>query len=359
VIRVPQDAGTIQEAIGQAGSGDIVLLDRGTYPGKVVVPADRAGITIRGVDRNDVVFDGRDLRPFAVTVHADHVALENFSAHNFRGNAIVWDSVRGFLGRYLTVWNVGGYGIYAIDSTNGRLVNDLSSGAANSAFYIGECDPCHTVLTHLVARFSGIGYSGTNASGDLVVRDSVWDRNGTGILPNSYNEEAHPPQARALFAGNTVRGSGTVPTPATDPLGGFTGIGIGIAGGQRDVVRGNSVVGSARYGIVLYPTLQRGGTTWAPAGNVVRDNTVRRSGVADLAIAKGSGGGNCFVGNLADTLLPPGLGSLFRCGASTKHPGDPRAAHDLAVSSPIAYARAGPRPPYTNMPAPPRQPGLP
>jgi parallel beta helix pectate lyase-like protein len=344
-----------------AHSGDVIMLSSGTYAGGVLVPEDRPGITIRGIDRNEVVFDGQDTRPSAVVVRADHVTLENFTAHSFTGNAIQWVDVAGFRGRFLTVWNVGGYGVFAEGSRGGRLDHDLSSGAGNSAFYIGECNPCDTVLTNLVARFSAIGYSGTNASGGLVVRNSLWERNGTGILPNSYNEEAHPPQQRAVFIGNTVRASGAVPTPATDPLGGFIGIGIGIAGGQRDMVSGNLVTESARYGIALFPTLQRGGAAWRPSGNIVRANTVRSSGAADLAVAEGSGAGNCFFGNRFSSSLPEGVERRLPCkpGSHSGLAGDVSVARELAVPAPVAYARSGPRPVYRDMMPPGPQPNMP
>ncbi|TMK90191.1 MAG: plastocyanin, partial [Actinobacteria bacterium] len=55
VIRVPQDAPTVQVAVDAAAPGDTILLDRGTYAGGVVVPKDKPNLTIRGVDRNAVV----------------------------------------------------------------------------------------------------------------------------------------------------------------------------------------------------------------------------------------------------------------------------------------------------------------
>src|SRR5919204_2058176 len=119
VIRVPQDAPTIQAAVAAAAPGDTILVDRGAYPGGVVVPEDKPSLTIRGVDRNAVVFDGQDVRDDAVDVRADGVTLQNLSAHNFRKNAFYWDGVKGFTGSYLTVWNVLGYGIYSEDSTGG------------------------------------------------------------------------------------------------------------------------------------------------------------------------------------------------------------------------------------------------
>ena len=361
MIRVPGDVPTLQEAVDGAQPGDLILLSPGTYRGGILVPEDRPGITIQGTDRNRVVFDGRDGLPSAVVVRADHVALQNFTAHNYTSNAIQWVGVTGFRGRYLTVWNVGGYGLFAEGSRRGRLDHDLSSGAGNSAYYIGECDPCRAVITNVVARFSAIGYSGTNASGRLAVTHSLWDRNGTGILPNSYNEESHPPQQEALFANNTVRASGAVPTPATDPLGGFVGIGIGIAGGQRDVVSGNTVTGSARYGVALFPTLQRGGTSWKPSENAVVDNVVRSSGIADLAVSGGVGAGNCFDGNRFSSSLPRGVERTFQCleGPRPRRAGDASVARQLAVPAPVAYARSAPRPSYRDMPPPGPQPNMP
>src|SRR5919205_699919 len=141
VVRVPQDASTIQAAVAAAAPGDTILVDRGTYPGGVVVPASKPNLTIRGVDRNAVVFDGGGNRDDAIDVHADGVTLQNLSAHDFRRNAFYWDGVTGFTGSYLTVWNVLGYGIYSEDSTGGLVENDYVSGAAHAAYYIREVKP--------------------------------------------------------------------------------------------------------------------------------------------------------------------------------------------------------------------------
>jgi hypothetical protein len=304
LIRVPQDQPDLPRAIEAARSGDVILLDRGTYPGDVVVPGRVRNITIRGVDRNAVVFDGADVRKNAIHVQGDGVTLENMTAHNFRGNGFYWEGVRGFAGRYLTVYNVGLYGIYAIQSRGGLFEHSLVSGAADAAFYIGECNPCDTVLTDLTARLSAVGYSGTNASDNVIVKDSRWELNGAGILPNSYDVGiAQPPQRRARFTGNVVRGSGTVDVPVNTPLAGFQGIGIGIAGGSGNVVANNTVEDSARYGIAVFSTVDAE-TAWIPTGNRVASNDVRGSGIADLALAAGSGEPNCFERNQHDTALP-------------------------------------------------------
>jgi hypothetical protein len=363
VIRVPADAETIQLGIETAEPGDLVLLDRGTYPGEVVVPEEAEGITVRGVDRGAVVIQGGYEQEHAISVHADGVTLENLSATGFEGNAFEWIDVEGFTGRYLTAWNVEYYGVYAISSTDGLIEDSYVSGAADAAFYIGECRPCDTTIRRVTASLSAIGYSGTNASA-LILRDSVFERNGTGIMPNSYDEERFPPQANMILVDNMVSDSGRVPTPNAGPLGGFHGMGIAIAGGVENWIHGNRVTGSARYGIALYPTLQRRGPPWVPDRNQVRRNDVSGSGLADLAVSEGSGVGNCFKANTAAVTLPADLAEAASCpdGSAVGY-GDAGVAALLAVppgeADTVTMSELGERPDYSEMPEPEPQPNLP
>jgi hypothetical protein len=354
LIRVPQDVSDVQDAVDAARPGDLILLDRGSYPGDVLVPEEIHDITIRGVDRNGVVFDGENERTNAIYIEGDNVALENMTAHDFDGNAFYWEGVEGFAGRYLTVYNVRLYGIYTIESHHGVFERSLVSGAADAAFYIGECDGCDATLRRLTARLSAVGYSGTNAS-DVVIEDSLWEENGAGILPNSYDVGQNPPpEERTVIRGNTVRGSGTVAVPVETPLGGFTGIGIGIAGGVDNVIEDNVVEDSSRYGIAVFQTIQEE-ATWPAEGNSVRGNRVAASGSADLALAAGAGAGNCFEGNEASTLEPPDLG----CGTEE---GSEAVAEELALPPPVAAERVpqiAEAPSYDSMPAPGDQPQMP
>ncbi|HEY7280212.1 MAG TPA: right-handed parallel beta-helix repeat-containing protein [Actinomycetota bacterium] len=311
-----------------ASPGSTIVLAPGTYRGGLTIPGRLHDLSIRGEDRNTVVFDGRDREANAITIAADDVVVANPTIHSFRANGLLWHDVAGYGALDVTVWNVGAYGIYAIGSRRGLVARSLVSGAGDAAFYVGECHPCHATLRDDTAMLSGIGYSGTNAGGSLLVERSLFDRNGTGILPNSYDDEANPPQREAMFRGNRVVGSGSVPTPATDPVDGLTGIGIGIAGGRLDVVHGNVVTGSARYGIAVFATIQPGDGRWSPSGNRISANRVRGSGVADLALAAGAASGNCFIGNVAGATAPADLERTHRCG------GPAPAGGDAAVSAP-------------------------
>lgn len=353
LISVPDSFPTIEEAIAASQPGDVILLGGGVYAGGVVVPEDKPGITIRGADRNSVIFfgDNRPDVPNAIEVEADDVALENMTAHDFVENGFYWDGVDGFAGRYLTVWNVGLYGIYAIESRNGIIEQSYVSGAADAAYYIGECDPCDTQLIDNTATLSAVGFSGTNASGNLVVEYNVFERNGVGILPNSFDVGlAPPPQRDATFRGNVVTGSGGTPVPRNTPLGGYEGIGIGLVGTVDDLVEMNEVRDSARYGIVIVTAVDVGGT-WVSSSNRITNNAVSGSGTADLAIAAGSGAGNCFEDNAASSTDPAGIAGT--CSADGA--GSEAVAGELVLPPPELLEGLPPAPPYTDMPEPPQQ----
>ena len=96
-IRVPEDVPTVERAIGQARPGDTIVLAAGAYPGGYVVPAAKRDLTIRGVDRNDVVLDGANRRRNGIVVHADGVSVLNLSAHDFRENAFYWEGASELL----------------------------------------------------------------------------------------------------------------------------------------------------------------------------------------------------------------------------------------------------------------------
>jgi hypothetical protein len=367
-IRVPDDVPTLQLAIGRAAPGDTIVLAAGTYPGGNVVPREKHDITIRGVDRNEVVLDGADRRRNGIVVHADGVSVLNLSAHNYVQNALYWEAADRFRASYVTVWNVGGYGIYVEDGEQGLLDNDYVSGAGDAAYYVGECKPCRATLSRVVARLSAVGYSGTNATG-VVIRDSVWDRNGAGIVPNTYANEALPPQSRATIVRNTVTNSGRARVPIETALAGFVGIGIAVAGGNRNAIGHNRVTRSERYGIAVFPTARfvvfdpgtpEPGPPWRPRGNRVYENVVMGSGRADLALAAGSGNGNCFTANAAARALPRGLQTPTCVGASPA--GDDSVASALTRPVRVMLEQTTRRrnpPSYTSMPMPAAQPSMP
>ncbi len=59
----------------------------------------------------------------------------------------------------------------------------------------------------MIAEHNALGYSGTNAGGDLYLVDSIWRRNMAGIVPNTLDTELLPPQREATVRGHLIENS--------------------------------------------------------------------------------------------------------------------------------------------------------
>jgi plastocyanin len=311
-IRVPQDRPTIQAAVDAAEPGGIVLVSPGVYREAVVVTTPF--LTIRGLDRNEVVLEGGfELDTGIAVFEADGVAVENMTARHYLVNGFLWSSVIGYRGSYLTAFNNGDYGLFAYDSAYGQFDHAYASGHPDSGFYIGQCFPCHAVITDVLAEHNAIGYSGTNAGGELLVVNSEWRDNLAGIVPNTLDSERLAPQRDAVIAGNWVHDNNDRAAPSFDLQYPAFGIGILVNGGRDNLVTQNLVENHETFGIALAPSADE--TLWLTQENEIRDNVVRSSGDADLALLAPSAGGDCFSNNTHSSSLPAAIEWRSGCGS--------------------------------------------
>ena len=416
---------TIQAAVDSAKSGDWILVGPGDYHERgdrdrryrslaehgagVMITTPR--IHVRGMDRSRVVVDGtkpgasrcsraasdQDFGPRVggkangrngvEVFKASGVSVENLTACNFlegegsSGNQIWFDfgdgsgrSIPGaFRGAYLnatsTYYATGkpaaSYGIFSSNSRGpGTFTHTYASNMNDSSYYIGACSDCNQVLTNAHAQYSALGYSGTNAGGHLIVENSEWDHNQSGIVTNSQNNDDAPSPQLGLCPGSTSRSctffrnnyvhdnnNANVPSAGSAALG-PVGSGIIVSGGRFDTVTGNRVVNNGSWGIMLvpFPDLDtpppiahcEGGTTHGPLpgcyyddwANTVSHNTFTHNGFfgnptnGDAAdISAQNTPGNCWFGNVNTngtpiTSEPPDIQSTHgTCGVPNQGAG--------------------------------------
>lgn len=84
-LEVPAKHATIQAAVDAAGPGDVVLVSGGVHRGRVVVPAGRTGLTIRGVGKPILdAYPPTSGPGVGLDVLADDVRLENLNVRHAR-----------------------------------------------------------------------------------------------------------------------------------------------------------------------------------------------------------------------------------------------------------------------------------
>jgi FtsP/CotA-like multicopper oxidase with cupredoxin domain len=369
---------SLQLAVDHARNGDWVLVWPGKYDESVMVQNGHGltdGLHIRGMNRNGVVFDGKKTGGSAVHVlGVNNTWVENMTGQNYlkgAANAFYWTGVDGYWGNYLTAYNNGDYGLYAYDSTSSGKVpatfaHDYASWNADSGIYIGGCRDCNAVIVASKAEKNAIGYSGTNAGGELFLLNSEWDHNASGIVPNTLTSEPDPPQEGANIIGNYVHDNNDHDVPGA----GITAIapvgnGIEIAGGSNNIIRGNLIKNESHAGVILH---------WLftpPINNQIVHNTfvhvayAGKPGDADIAL-DGTSLQNCIDANVDHTgghtkpasVDPPNLLDLDNCGQANilrqngrgiYEPGDPvvsimTALNAAGITEPKDYKGPGPRP---------------
>jgi nitrous oxidase accessory protein NosD len=367
VIRVPGDASTIQQAVSAARPGDLVLIGPGTYRESVRITTPR--ITLRGTDRNDVIIDGEVRRANGIVVTAAEVSVENLTVRNHTLNGVLvtgmsdsagglargstgytrldpaaFPPLQGFRVSHVTSSNNALYGIYAFDAQHGVIEHNYASGSADSGIYVGQCKPCDIVVRDNVAERNAVGFEGANASGGLRVIANRFSGNRVGLTSNSDYQEAFVPQEDAVIVGNLITRNAEPVSPAQAD--GAFGIGIGIAGGNRNLVARNLITGNPATGIALGSV-----EDLPPVGNRIIGNVLRDNGfdVIYAASARAPGSANCLSGNELTVTSPVDLAALMPCPSS--------AGPSAGVPLPRTITPRGV--PFREVPAGPRQPNLP
>ncbi|MDR3416837.1 MAG: NosD domain-containing protein [Nevskia sp.] len=373
---IPGQYTDIQSAVDAAQPGDYILVAPGDWHPSA--NGDLAGvyittpnITLRGMDRNATIIDGtkpggsgacsadpaaQDFGPLdgkgnpqgrnGIWVYrASGVWVENFTVCNFLGGSLdengnqVWfdgkeDStpivLHSWYASYITASSsyfdtshFGNYGLFTSTSDGpGWFKHTYASNMADSGYYIGACPDCNALIDDAHAQNNALGYSGTNSGGNLVIQNSEWDHNNSGIVTNTQSEgDPPPPQNGACPNG------GTGPTgthncwvarnnyihdnnnPNVPKVGltaeGPVGAGLVIAGGRNDIVTGNIITNNGAWGILVTLFLDvpeaAGGTPPPPPGTLKQPDCSSGFNIPGFECVLNAFGneisGNIFIGN--------------------------------------------------------------
>ena len=365
---------SIAVGVSHAQNGDWVMVWPGYYKEAVTVQptaALKSGLHIRGMQRNGVVLDGTKASGSGIWVHGvDNTWVENMTGQHYKtgsANAFYWTGVDGYWGNYLTAYDNGDYGVYAYDSTSSgktpsTFAFDYGSWNADSGIYVGGCSDCHAVVTNSRAYKNALGYSGTNAGGELYLINSEWDHNATGILPNTLTSEPDPPQRGTTIADNYIHDNNATDIPGTGITGiAPVGVGVGLTGGWDNIVRHNRIENHKHSGVLIE-------WLFTPAyNNQVLYNTFKHdayaNGAGDADIAIGAGTlQNCVEGNTDGgqpaSITPANPVGLTNCrsnplrdevGRGIYSPGDPvvdvmTALNAAGITEPKDFKGPGPHP---------------
>lgn len=383
-VHVPADAATLNAAMDLVSPGGVVVLAAGTYQEQLLV--DKADVTIRGEDRNRTVIDGGGIRPYGIVAIAGGVRIENLTVtgatfygvlvtglHDGDGPAdpgedgyTGWDPqsfppLQRFLIDHVTAYNNGLYGIYAFNSQHGVIRDSYASGSADSGFYVGQCEDCDILVTGNVAERNAVGFENANASDSVVIVGNRFSDNRVGMTLLSSYQEAFTPQRANTVVGNLIADNVEADSPS-QAEGGFA-TGIGISGGQRNVIERNRITGNPRAGVILTNTEDIAASGNRFADNVV-DGTVQ---VANLSAPRTPAVGNCWAPAVASApaelsdQLAAGCGGGDTAQAATDSlagPDVPRGVSFRKVAAPRDQAQLDTSVAHAKLPATVEMPAI-
>ena len=318
---------TLEGALETAPPESLIALQAGSYAVNETLELNTAGVVIRGVDAegnpadpSTVELVGKNGAETGVLITAmsdqfHPAGLQNLTVRGFLDSGVLVDGAKNFKLTHLLATRNVEYGIKTTGATGGSITDSAVSGHRRAGISIEECENCDVSVRRVIATKNMVGLQAENA-GSLVVRDSTFSTNASGIVLRSTATEEPRVQFGSHIYGNTVTDNNAesgAPVPSvfstTEAMELPIGAGIWIQGGWQDKIEGNVVSGN-HYGIVIT------GSTVPSVGNSVTGNNTSGNST-DLAW-DGLGTGVCFGVNSYATSTPADIDVFYACNRTVQ-----------------------------------------
>lgn len=245
-----RDGESIQEALADAVSGDLVRVYPGTYTETVYI--DKDNITLQGVIRKGKwpTLDGKDTLNDGILYSGSGILIENFKVTKYKGNGIMGQAGNNFVIRNNWIDDTGVYGIFPEFGKNGLISHNKLSGIEDAAIYVGMCDNIDVRNNEVFNSVAGIEIE--NCRYSLVEDNYVHDNTG-GILafitPGLPIKTCKHTIIRNNFVVNNNHENFAIPGSLVSAL--PPGTGIIIMAADSVVVENNIITGNNNAGIVI------------------------------------------------------------------------------------------------------------
>ena len=227
-------------------------------------------------------------------------------------NGFHWTSVFGYRGSYLTAYNNGDYGIYAFDSQYGQFDHSYAGGHARLGLLHRPVLPVSRRDHRLLAENNAMGYSGTNAGGDLCDREHRMARQhgrhrAEHARLRGSSAAARRPDRRELRARQQLADARTRRTCSTRRSASASSSPAGV----ENLVTQNLVEDHVdlRHRDPAQPRRE----LLATRDNEVRDNVVRGAAGPTWRSARRRQAATASPATSFSTSLPPAIETLYGC----------------------------------------------